>query len=109
MSARPAVFSVVAALVFGLTISFALAAEMQILESNLPDRYSVGSKIPESNSLHLPPCGRVKVLLSNGASKEFKGPSSGCTTNEPVGGTRNGPTLIAPGTRSVPDRMRPGN
>lgn len=96
MSARSAALSITTS-VFILAPSFAIAAEMQILESNVPDRYAVGSKIPESNSLLLPPCGRVKVLLSNGASKEFRGPNNGCTTNNPVGGTRGGP---APRPRS---------
>ena len=65
-------------------------AEMQILESNVPE-YQVGSRIPDSIELILPAGGRVKVLLSaSNETKVFDGPGvrQQNLRDIPVGGTR---------------------
>ena len=66
-------------------------ADMLVLESNLPDRYQVRSWIPDSNKLSLPPCGRVKVLLTTNETRVFTGPNCPMPENPNVGGTRSLP------------------
>lgn len=84
--ARAAVIVFIIAL---MTPSVALA-EMQVLESNVPE-FQAGSRLPDNTKLNLPAGGRVKVLLlPSNETKVFTGPNS-TTPSIPLGGTRSAP------------------
>jgi len=69
----------------GATSTF---AEMQIIESNVPE-FLVGQRIPETDDLALPAGGRVKVIILPATeTKIFLGPNLTNRMNSPFGSTR---------------------
>lgn len=80
------------AVLFFILIALALApsawAEMQVLESNVPE-FRVGARIPDADQMPLPAGGRVKVLvLPANETRVFRGAAERDTRDIPFGGTR---------------------
>ena len=83
-----------------LLIPVAAVADMVVLESNVPDRYKVGARLPDSDRLDLPQCGRVKVRLPSNETKEFT--AGGCAPAIPLGGMRGAPPITGNPTTPPP-------
>lgn len=100
------VVCLVLALIMAIVTPLAAIADMLVLESNVPE-YAVGSRLPDVESISVPQCGRVKVLLSSNQTKMFIGecPTTSTTTRSPtpqMRGTRSfqgDPTVPPPAPR----------
>lgn len=84
-------FAISFAILIALTVAPSSWAEMQILESNVPD-FRVGERIPDIEQLPLPAGGRVKVLVyPANETKVFRGAAERNPKDIPFGGTRRAP------------------
>lgn len=82
-----------AAVLFEIVAILPALADMQVLESNVPE-FNVGSRMSDANELKLPPGGRVKVLvLPSNETKIFTGPNASQPNlrDVPFGATRGAP------------------
>jgi hypothetical protein len=91
MTVRKGLFASIVVSLFWLTLPYAHAENMEIMESNV-DAYPVGAVIPEDKKLaqRLPPDGRVKAMLYDKKTIVFESPikTHNPAPRGPVGGTR---------------------
>jgi hypothetical protein len=97
MNSNPGLAAFVA-IAINLVGAASASAEMQILESNVPE-FRIGSRMTAAGDIVLPAGGRVKVLLlRSNETRVFMGPSAAqpVLRNIPFGGTRGIPAPTKP-------------